>query len=255
LKSKRQGELTPKLIIPVDLFGLPADYEAIDQVAKKYNLLVLEDAAQGFGGNINGKKACSFGDAATTSFFPAKPLGCYGDGGAIFTQYKELANMSSGLFEYMEKATTNMIMFDRNEFKIGYTSSSYLIEKLAILENELDVINYIASDYNTLIIDKVSKPIIPEQFYSSYAQYTLICNSSDERKHLIQSFNENDIPTSVFYPKPLSHQTAYINDKFNKRNNKISLYLSERAVSIPIHPYLSKSERQKIVSVINAFYK
>ena len=251
LEVKEAGHLTPKVVIPVDLFGLPADYYAIDQVAKKYNLMVLEDAAQGFGGSINGKKACSFGDAATTSFFPAKPLGCYGDGGAIFTQDKELADLVRSLRVHGKgKDKYDNVRIGTNS-RLDTLQAAILIEKLAVLNAELEAVNRIATNYNQSITNNLLKPVIPFNYFSSYAQYTLICESSEQRSCLLNDLKNKGIPTSVFYPKALSRQKAFETYPSNTRVNKTSITLADRVVSIPMHPYLTNKEIDRIVQAIN----
>jgi dTDP-4-amino-4,6-dideoxygalactose transaminase len=177
-----EGKLTPKVIITVDLFGLPANYPAVRQIADKYNLLILEDGAQGFGGSINGKKACSFGDISTTSFFPAKPLGCYGDGGAVFTDNDEWAKVLDSLRVHGKGS------FKYDNVRIGVNSrldtlqAAILIPKFnAFKEYELDKINEAASLYDAKLKGIVKTPVIPEGYYSSWAQYTITLKSKEKR--------------------------------------------------------------------------
>jgi UDP-2-acetamido-2-deoxy-ribo-hexuluronate aminotransferase len=245
------GELCPRVVIPVDLFGLPADYDAIEKVAKKYNLLILEDAAQGFGGSINGQRACSFGDAATTSFFPAKPLGCYGDGGAIFTPDKELADVLRSLRVHGRGEDKYDNVRIGTNSRLDTLQAAILIEKLDILDVELEKVNQVANIYNQYITNDILKPFVPDAYFSSYAQFTLICNSPEHRKQLIVEFKNNGIPTSVFYPKALSKQVAFEGYSTNKRINRNSLRLVDCVLSIPIHPYLTKKEINIITSTIN----
>jgi dTDP-4-amino-4,6-dideoxygalactose transaminase len=249
------GELCPRVVIPVDLFGLPADYDAIEKVAKKYNLLILEDAAQGFGGSINGQRACSFGDAATTSFFPAKPLGCYGDGGAIFTRDKELADVLRSLRVHGKGEDKYDNVRIGTNSRLDTLQAAILIEKLDILDVELEKVNQVANIYNQYITNDILKPFIPDTYFSSYAQFTLICNSLEQRKQLIVELRNNGIPTSVFYPKTLSKQVAFEGYSTNKRINRNSLRLVDCVLSIPIHPYLTKKEINIITSTINISVK
>jgi dTDP-4-amino-4,6-dideoxygalactose transaminase len=205
-----EGKLTPKVIMPVDLFGLPADYDAIDTVAKKYNLRVLEDGAQGFGGEYKGRRACSFGDGATTSFFPAKPLGCYGDGGAIFTNCDETA-------EYLRSiAVHGKGSFKYDNVRVGINSrldtiqAAVLKVKLeALREYELDAVNQVAEWYTEALKDKVKIPVVPEGYYSSWAQYTIQLKNEQQRDEIQSKLKEKNIPTMIYYPKPLHEQTVY----------------------------------------------
>ena len=248
------GELRPRVIIPVDLFGLPADYDSIELIAKEFDLLVMEDGAQGFGGTLNDRKACSFGHAATTSFFPAKPLGCYGDGGAIFTNDTILADKLKSLRVHGKGNDKYDNVYIGTNSRLDTVQAAILIEKLALLNSEIEKVNEIARDYDSRINDVVVVPYIPQSYNSSYAQYSILTNSSSERKELIRLLNDSGIPTSVFYPKPLSQQTAYLGVSYNTRINSTSKSISERIVSIPIHPYLKKNEVGYIIAIINGFY-
>ena len=249
-----QGDLIPKVVIPVDLYGLPADYPAIEKIAKKHNLLILEDAAQGFGGSIDGKKTCSFGDAATTSFFPAKPLGCYGDGGAIFTNDKLLAEALSSLRVHGKGENKYDNIRIGTNSRLDTLQASILIEKLKVLDNEIDVSNKISNLYNGLLTDRIVIPFIPEGYYSSFAQYTILLSSNKLRNEMMKYLNALGIPTTVFYPKVMHQQVAFKYMKDYIRETKVSLDLSQRVLSIPIHPYLTNREQRKIIKSINNFF-
>jgi UDP-2-acetamido-2-deoxy-ribo-hexuluronate aminotransferase len=249
----KQGELRPRVIIPVDLFGLPADYEQISSVAEKYNLLVLEDAAQGFGGSIANKKACSFGKAATTSFFPAKPLGCYGDGGAIFTNNKKLAELLYSIRVHGKGDNKYDNVRLGTNSRLDTLQAAILIEKLSFLDEEIKRVNEIAEAYNTGLIKAIRKPQINFPYYSSYAQYTIILDSNEIRELLIKFLNNKKIPTTIFYPKSLSNQAVFIQSKY-LRSTVIAQALCDRVLSIPIHPYLTNEEVQYIIDSVNAFF-
>jgi len=248
---KAEGILTPKAIIPVDLFGQPAEFEKIREIANEHNLYIIEDGAQGFGGEINGKKACSFGDISTTSFFPAKPLGCYGDGGAIFTDNEELY-----------KKMLSIRVHGKGEFKydnvrIGLNSrldtlqASILIPKLrAFKEYELENRNICAEEYSKKLQNYVKIPIVLDGYVSSWAQYTIQLESKEERDYLQNSLKEKEIPTNIYYPRPLHKQKVYEYYNFNLEDLKISEKLSERVLSLPMHPYLEKSDIEKITNNI-----
>ena len=184
-KVNAEGKLTPKAVVAVDLFGLPADFVKLRPIADKYGLLILEDGAQGFGGEINGKKACSFGDIATTSFFPAKPLGCYGDGGALFTDDDELA----ALMESIRVHGKGTMKYDN--VRIGLNSrldtiqAAILSVKLkAFKEYEVEAVNKAAEKYTAILQDVVKTPVVPEGFYSSWAQYTIQLSDMKTRERL-----------------------------------------------------------------------
>lgn len=250
-KVSQEGLFDPKAIIPVDLFGLPADYDRILPVARKYGLRVLEDGAQGFGGSIRGKRACSFGEAATTSFFPAKPLGCYGDGGAIFTNDEELSELlrsykvhGKGLDKY-------------DNVRIGVNSrldtiqAAILNVKLtAFIEHELADVNRVYRLYTERLQGMVATPLVPEGFISSFAQYTIRINSRPERDALQKKLKNEGIPSMVYYSKPMHKQTAFAHLKYISSDFPVSSELCETVLSLPMHPYLSEAEVEKICNAI-----
>jgi len=238
----QEGRYEPRVIIPVDLFGLPADYPAIEKIAEKYNLLILEDGAQGFGGKIGERKACSFGQAATTSFFPAKPLGCYGDGGAIFTNDDDLAQVLDSIRMHGKGATRyDNIRIGLNS-RLDTIQAAILQVKLrAFIDYELEKVNQIADTYTKRLKDIVTTPVIPDGYYSSWAQYTIKLDSKEQRNSLQQKLKKQGIPTMIYYPKPLHKQVAFKNIASNARELSITENLCNRALSLPIHPYLEEN--------------
>lgn len=250
-KVLEEGKLIPKVIIPVDLFGLPADYNEIDRIAKENKLLVLEDAAQGFGGSINGKKACSYGDAATTSFFPAKPLGCYGDGGAIFTNDEQLAELLNS-FKVHGKGDNKY-----DNVRIGVNSRLDTIQaavlniKLtAFIEHELDDVNKVYKLYNEHLLDIVRTPFIPEGYISSFAQYTIKLGKKEERDLIQAKLKEHKIPSMVYYKKPMHKQDAFSYLKFDESDFAVTNELCDKVLSLPMHPYMCKDDVEKVCNVI-----
>lgn len=234
-----EGKLTPKVIIPVDLFGQPANYNEIIRIAHKYDLNILEDGAQGFGGSINGKMACSFGDIATTSFFPAKPLGCYGDGGALFTNNEECYQLLTSLRVHGKGK------FKYDNVRVGMNSrldsiqAGILLPKLyAFKEYELDRRNRYAHLYTQYLEDFVITPFVPENYISSWAQYTILLEDEEERKYLQAELKKNNIPTMVYYPTPLHKQTVYNDYNFNLNDLNKCEEISKICLSLPMHPYL-----------------
>lgn len=248
-----EGKLMPKVIIAVDLFGLPADYPAIRQIADKYNLYILEDGAQGFGGSINGKRACSFGDISTTSFFPAKPLGCYGDGGAVFTDNDEWASLidsyrvhGKGSYKY------DNVRIGMNS-RLDTIQAAILQVKLkAFKEYELEAVNKIAAQYTELLKDVVKTPVISDGFVSSWAQYTIQLPDQKSRDRLQAILKEQGIPSMVYYPKPMHLQTAFKDIPSSIRHLSSATKLSETVLSLPMHPYLEKQDIETISSIIRA---
>jgi len=244
-----EGKLTPRVIVAVDLFGLPADYPHIKEIADRYGLLILEDAAQGFGGSINGRRACSFGDIATTSFFPAKPLGCYGDGGAVFTDNDEWAELIAS-YRVHGKGS-----FKYDNVRIGLNSrldtlqAAVLQVKLrALKEYELEAINAAAERYTSLLQGAVDTPLIPEGFYSSWAQYTIRLKNAEERDALQASLKTQDIPAMVYYPKPLHLQTAFKGEA--KDQCPVATSLCSRVLSLPLHPHITEGDIEKVCDSI-----
>ena len=249
--AKNKG-LFPKAIIPVDLFGLPARYRLIQEIADKYNLFVVEDAAQGLGGSIRSKKAGSYGNVASTSFFPAKPLGCYGDGGAIFTNDDDLAqNMrsirvhGSGLDKY------DNVRIGING-RLDTFQAAILLEKFAIFNDELDLRNQISQYYNNSINNNFQKPIIPDQYYSSWAQYSVLSRSSKHREEIISSLKKEKIPSMIYYRIPLHLQKVFKKLNYKKGDFPIAESIADRIFSLPMHPYLENHHQNKIVKVLNS---
>ncbi len=250
-KTLQEGKLKPRAILPVDLFGLPADHIEIERIAKKYGLLVLEDAAQGFGGSIEGRRACSFGDAATTSFFPAKPLGCYGDGGAIFTNDDSLAELL-GSYKVHGKGGNKY-----DNIRIGVNSrldtiqAAVLLVKLSIFEkHELEDVNRIYNWYNEGLKGRVEIPLIPEGYKSSFAQYTIRLRSKEERDRLQTKLKEKGIPSMIYYQKPMHSQGAFKQQIFKEEDFSITNELCNTVLSLPMHPYLSKEDVIKVITTI-----
>ncbi|MDD3305849.1 MAG: DegT/DnrJ/EryC1/StrS family aminotransferase [Acetobacterium sp.] len=247
----QKGELQPKAVIPVDLFGLPANYPEITGIARKYNLLVLEDSAQGFGGRIKGQKAGSFGDAATTSFFPAKPLGCYGDGGAIFTDNDQWAVLLNSLKVHGKgRDKYDNVRIGLNS-RLDTIQAAVLNVKLSFfIEAELDAVNAIYSLYNQKLNDFVKTPEIPNGYYSSFAQYTIRLDDLSEREMLKNTLSENQIPAMIYYAKPMHQQKAFGHQYFDESDYAVTNSLCETVLSLPMHPYLQEKDIEQICNVI-----
>jgi UDP-2-acetamido-2-deoxy-ribo-hexuluronate aminotransferase len=249
---RTQTMLHPKGIIAVDLFGLPADYDRIDAVAAKNNLFVIEDAAQSFGGELNGKKAGAFGSIACTSFFPAKPLGCYGDGGMCFTNDDSLA-------ETMRSVRVHGKGLDKyDNMRIGINGrldtlqAAILLAKFDIFPEEIELRQAVAARYTNMLqsIADIQPPAIPSAYLSAWAQYSILAKNGDHRAQLQNQLKAADIPTAVYYPKPLHLQTAFFYLGYQNGDFPVSEDCAERIFSIPMHPYLSQADQQKIVATI-----
>ena len=248
------SHLKPKVIIPVDLFGLLADYKNIEKIANKYNLLILEDGAQGFGAELNGKRACSFGNAATTSFFPAKPLGCYGDGGAIFTNDDDLAALLISLRVHGKGEDKY------DNIRIGVNSRLDTLQAAILnvkfdefINNELTSINNVYLKYNKLLSDFLDVPYIPRGYISSFAQYTVKLKNKKQRDGLKKYLSENGIPSIVYYKKPMHKQSAFLDLGIGDEDYTVTNKLCETVLSLPIHPYLTDEDIEHISIRIKNF--
>jgi dTDP-4-amino-4,6-dideoxygalactose transaminase len=243
----RELGLNPACIIPVDLFGLPADYDAITAVAKEVGAYVIADSAQGFGAHYKGRVTGSIGDIATTSFFPAKPLGCYGDGGAVFTNNEELRALLDS-FRVHGKGSHK---YD-NE-RIGLNSrldtiqAAILLEKLAIYADEIDARQVVARRYTEQLSDIIDTPVVPEGYQSVWAQYTLKTRQGQDREVIMQSLSNQGVPTMVYYPRPLHQQTAYAPFPRDPAGLPVSEALAKQVFSLPMHPYLAADVQDRII--------
>lgn len=256
LKVQEEGRLKPRVVAPVDLFGCPADYDQLLPIAKKYNLLVLEDGAQGFGGNLHGKKNCSFGDISTTSFFPAKPLGCYGDGGAVFTDNDEWAQLLKS-YRIHGKGDNKY-----DNVRIGLNSrldtlqAAILKVKLkAFAGYELADVNAAADKYTARLKDIVKVPEIPEGYYSSWAQYTIRLKDEEQRNGLQAYLKGKNIPSMIYYPKAMHRQEAFAGLDTQKTELEITEALCRTVLSLPLHPYMEDAEIAEVCDAVTAFVK
>lgn len=252
-----EGNLVPKAVIAVDLFGQPANYHEIRKITEKYGLLLLEDSAQGFGGRIGNRRACSFGDISTTSFFPSKPLGCYGDGGAIFTDNDEWAELIRSLCVHGKGANKyDNIRIGLNS-RLDALQAAILQVKLKLLqEYELTAVNQVAAWYNEkLEASNVTCPKVLEGFYSSWAQYTIILPHQEVRDKLKNDLSEKNIPSMVYYVKPLHEQKAFSGKQCNYVQKDASDYkntidLCNCVLSLPMHPYMCESDVEQVAENI-----
>ncbi len=242
--------LKPKAIIPVDLFGLPARYRLLEEEAKKFNLFLLEDAAQGFGGSIRNKKAGSFCNVAATSFFPAKPLGCYGDGGAIFTNDDDLADIMRSIRVHGggENKYDNVRVGING--RLDTMQAAVLLEKIKIFSDEIESRNRLAHYYISHLPSSLIAPHVPKKYKSSWAQFSILAESSTHRDAIIKNLNTKNIPAMIYYPTPLHLQKVFSFLGYKKGDFPISEKTAERIFSIPMHPYLENSDQDKILKVL-----
>jgi len=249
---KTKTPLTPKVVIPVDLFGLPADYDIIMEIAEKYDLKVLSDSAQGFGSIYKGKKSGTLGHATATSFFPAKPLGGYGDGGAIFTHDDELYDLLESIRLHGKgKDKYDNIRIGLNA-RLDTLQAAILLPKLERFPLELKKKQKVAEKYTKYLskLDEVTPPQIPKGLKSAWAQYSVLAKDSAIRKKIQNSLKDRGIPNVVYYPKPLHMQTAFMHLGYNPEDFQTAFETSKRIFSLPMHAYLMDAQIKEITSVI-----
>lgn len=248
-EAKRLG-LTPKAVIPVDLFGLAADFDAIVPIARENGMSIIDDAAQGFGADYHGRTVGSIGDITTTSFFPAKPLGCYGDGGAVFTNDDNLA----ALIDSYRIHGKGSHKYD-NE-RIGMNSrldtlqAAILMEKLAIFADEIEERQKVATRYNEGLMDRYGVPSVPAGLKSTWAQYTIKTKDEAERTAVQEKAKAAGVPTAIYYPIPLHAQTAFREFPRDPNGLPISDDLAKRVISLPMHPYLGAQLQDRVIEAI-----
>ncbi len=245
--------LKPKGIIAVDLFGLPADYDRIDTIAGEHGLFVIEDAAQSFGAELNGKMACSFGNIGCTSFFPAKPLGCYGDGGMCFTDDERL----SEIMESLRVHGKGHHKYDNVRIgvngRLDTIQAGILLAKFDIFPEEIELRQQVANRYTALLnpCSNIRTPAISRGYKSAWAQYSILADDKEQRTHLQNNLKEADIPTAIYYPTPLHLQSAFSRLGYKKGDFPVSEEIAERIFSLPMHPYLTEEGQQKIAGILD----
>lgn len=249
-KTLKEGKLKPKAVIAVDLFGQPADFTRIEPICQKYGLWLMEDAAQGFGGAIGDRKACRFGEVSATSFFPAKALGCYGDGGAVFTDDEELYRLllsirvhGKGSFKY-ENVRLGL------NARLDTLQAAILLPKLRAFDGETEHRNHAARRYAEGLKGRVQVPVIRDGFFSSFGYYTLKAKDAQQRTELMEGLKAAGVPTMIYYPKPLHLQTVYQPLGYREGDLPVSEKLSETVFSLPMHGYITDDEIDYICSAI-----
>lgn len=249
-----EGKLVPKAVVAVDLFGLPADFIRVRQIADEHHLLVLEDGAQGFGGCIGTRRACSFGDIATTSFFPAKPLGCYGDGGAVFTDNDEWAELIKS-FRVHGKGTDKYdnVRIGLNSRLDAIQAAILQIKFKAFVDFEDEAINKAACEYDSLLAGAAETPVVPQNYHSSWAQYTLRLPDNINRAEMQAFLKEKGIPTMVYYPITMHRQTAF--KQLNQSDCPNADWLSQHVLSLPMHPYITVEDIRSVSGSVLEFIR
>lgn len=249
-RVKAEGKLKVKGIIPVDLFGQPADYDEINAIANKNKMFVLEDAAQGFGGVYKGKKAGSLGHVAGTSFFPAKPLGTYGDGGMCFTNDKDLFDKLNSIRAHGQGTNRyDHIRIGLNG-RIDTIMAAILLPKVSIFDEEIELRQAVAKRYSENLKDVVKTPFIKDHNLSAWAQYSLLHPNRDA---VINGLKEEGIPVAVYYPKPMHLQEAFAELGHQKGDFPVSDRISDEVFSVPMHPYLKEEDQDKVIEAIKKY--
>jgi dTDP-4-amino-4,6-dideoxygalactose transaminase len=246
--------IKPRGMIAVDLFGLPADYEKINKTAKSHNLFVIEDAAQSFGAESSGKKACSLAEIGCTSFFPAKPLGCYGDGGMCFTDSEGLADIIVSLRVHGKgRDKYDNVRIGLNG-RLDTLQAAILLAKFEVFHEEIERRQQVARRYTELIAANsgIITPMIPSQMKSAWAQYSVLLGTESFRESCQRRMKNADIPTAVYYPKPLHVQSAFAYLGYKEGHFPISEDLSRRILSLPMHPYLTVEDQKRVVQTLLA---
>ena len=244
---KREGKLTPRAIMPVDLFGQPADYNAIEPIATRERLKLLVDTAQAFGATLDGRQTASIGDAAATSFFPAKPLGCYGDGGATFTNDDGLADLLRSIRMHGQGSDKYENVRIGVNSRLDTIQAAILTEKMKIFPEEIEMRERIARRYTEGFrrSNRVRPPHVMEGARSTWAQYTI---QAPDRDKLAADLKAKGIPTAIYYPTPLSHQKGYAH--FPSAGTPISDRIAKHVISLPMHPYLDEAAQDRIISAV-----
>lgn len=256
-KILSEGKYQPKAVVAVDLFGQPANYNAIKPICEKYNLFLLEDGAQGFGGELHGKKACSFGDISTTSFFPAKPLGCYGDGGAVFTDNDEWASLIRSYAVHGKAGDDkyNNIRLGLNSRLDTLQAAILQVKFKAFRDYEVTAVNKIADLYHVAFVaagldSKLVLPMVNRGFLSSWAQYTIQLPENVDRVVIQSALKEKNIPTMVYYMRPMHRQGAFEGTDSAIAECPVTDELCKKVLSLPMHPYMTESQVNEIVNAL-----
>jgi len=247
-----ENALTPRGIMAVDLFGQPADYTEIHDIANQYGLFIIEDAAQSFGAVYRDKRAGSLGNVGATSFFPSKPLGCYGDGGAIFTDDDQLAEIMRSISIHGKgKDKYDNIRIGLNS-RLDTLQAAILLAKLDVFEDEIKLRNKVAEHYSQILSSLFELPVVCPDRTSVWAQYTIKTSGQAARNKIVEQLKQQGIPTAVYYPTPIHLSTAYKNLEYKRGYLPVCEKLSEQVLSLPMHPYLNEENIQRIASTIKS---
>lgn len=255
-ETKKEGKLNAKAVIAVDFLGNPAELNKIKKICDRYNLYLIEDAAQSMGASFKGKKCCSFGDIACTSFFPSKPLGCYGDGGAVFTDNDEFANIIRSFKVHGKgKSKYDNVRIGINS-RLDTLQAAVLLTKFSVFDEEIIRRQTIAEMYKNYLQDLAAVPYVENENISSYAQYCILLESGRERQYVIQKMKENNIPSLIYYPNPLHSMAAFKEvSRCNSTNFNNTEKYAQCNLGLPFSAYLLEEDQRKVIDVVTRSIK
>lgn len=250
---REKDAVAPKAIMPVDLFGLPADYDPISKIARQHGLHIIEDAAQAFGAQYKGRSAGTLGAIGCTSFFPAKPLGCYGDGGMCFTDNDALSGELRSIRNHGQGANHSQNVRIGLNARMDTIQAAILLAKHQIFKEECTLRHSAADRYNNLLRQskRLTLPKVPDGSLSVWAQYAILADSGLHRKFIMENLSNHQIPTAVYYPVPIHLQRAALGHEYSQGDFPVSEACAERIFSIPIHPYLKENDQEQIADLIH----
>lgn len=248
-KVKKAGKLRPRFVVAVDFLGNSADFQEISDICREHHLILIEDAAQATGASLEGKKCGSFGDIATTSFFPSKPLGCYGDGGAVFTDDEEIASLLNS-FKVHGKGPRGKY----DNVRIGLNSrldtiqAAVLLAKLNVLDWEIQTRQEVAARYNEAFEGKLQIPIVTENSISAYAQYCMLASSTSQRDRILDVMKKAQVPSLIYYPNVLHRLDAFA--PYPEESHPNAEHYAECNFGLPFSPYLTEEDQKRVIDVV-----
>ena len=246
----KEGKLKPKAVAAVDFIGNPADYIKLRKITDKYGLLLIEDAAQGIGASVNGVKCGALGDIAATSFFPSKPLGCYGDGGAVFTNDDKMDELLRSIRVHGKGVSKYDNQRVGINARLDTLQAAIMLPKLKALDHEINIRQKLAEHYNEALQDKFQIPYVKENMISAYAQYALLAGDEEHRNYFMDVLKKNNIPTLVYYPVPMHKMKVFEGCFMGEENFENTIFYAERTFSVPFSAYLREEDQNKIIDVL-----
>ena len=246
----KEGKLRARAVVAVDFIGNPADYEAIEKIARQYDLLLIEDAAQGIGASSNGIKCGAFGNIAATSFFPSKPLGCYGDGGAVFTNDDEMDKLLRSLRVHGKgKSKYDNQRIGMNA-RLDTIQAAIMLPKLKVLDKEIETRQQIAERYNKAFAGKFQIPYVKDDMISAYAQYALLAADMEQRDHIMSKLAEQKIPSLVYYPVPMHKMKVFEGCFMGEETFENTIAYADRTFSLPFSAYLEEEDQKRVIETV-----